>query len=185
LAYTTTTGKPWNLPWLLLLIDNITGAEKPHRSAGPFYRYLTTAGNGLYCLDNILGQCPVEMGYEVLVLRPLLAAKRWREPFHLDRWTTNSATCPSFLREFKSQSIDPACGATTDPPILPSLRNPSFQKQQHTPTRSQVTTHGSSIKTPTPATNTPNATSSRTSNRSSRETIPTIYFRTTKMNYER
>jgi hypothetical protein len=52
------------------------------------------------------------MGYEVLVLRPPLAAKRWREPFHLDRWTTNSATCPSFLREYKSQSIDPATTAT-------------------------------------------------------------------------
>jgi hypothetical protein len=93
-------------------IDNISGAAKPHRSAGPFYRYLTTAGNGLYHLDNILGQRPAEMGYEVLVLRPPLAAKRWKEMFNLDQWTTNSSTCPTFLREYKSQSIDPATTAT-------------------------------------------------------------------------
>jgi hypothetical protein len=171
-------------------IDNISGAAKPHRSAGPFYRYLTTAGNGLYRLDNILGQRPVEMGYEVLVLRPPLAAKRRKEMFHLDRWTTNSSTCPTFLREYKSQSIDPATTATfplrrNDGSLDPSfLRNPSFQKQQHTSTRSRATTHGLSIRTPTPITNSQNVVSSTASNRSSKETTPMTYFRTTKTNYK-
>jgi hypothetical protein len=104
-----------------LLIDTIISTTKPHRSAGPFYRYLTTAANGLYLEDNILGPHPVELGYEVLILCPPLAAKKWREPFHLGPWTVNNSVCPSFLRDYKAQPVDPASTAP-----IPLRRNNSM-----------------------------------------------------------
>jgi hypothetical protein len=90
-------------------LDTLIGHPKPSNMARSFHKYLHNAANGLYHKNNILGQRPFEVGFEVLLLCPPSAAgKRGTPTFRdvLSSWSLQSCFCPSFLSDYKVEYVD-------------------------------------------------------------------------------
>jgi hypothetical protein len=90
-------------------LDTLIGHPKASNMARSFHKYLNNATAGLYHKNNILGQRPFEVGFEVLLLRPPVAAgKRGTHTFRdlLSMWSLQSFFCPSFLSDYKVEFVD-------------------------------------------------------------------------------
>jgi hypothetical protein len=100
-------------------LDTQIGPKKHGNKGSTLYEYLSTAANGLYHEHNILGARPVEVGYEILLLRPATSGSRRKGPApfreFLAPWKFDAPFCPTFLRDYKVEAVVPAVFGTSWP----------------------------------------------------------------------
>jgi hypothetical protein len=110
-------------------LDAVIGSRRSTRTGSLFYKYLVNASVGLYHENNILGRRPVDVGFEVLLLRPPVASgKRGSPTFRefMAPWKLDAFFCPTFLCDYKVQPVDYSAAVNLPLQRADNQKDPAF-----------------------------------------------------------